>query len=355
MHTIEHQDYDVIISDELSMLNPVIESIAPSSIAVLVDQNTETYCLPSLYESVQFDFNVIKIPSGESVKHIDTCSYIWDEMMRLRMDRYSLLINLGGGVIGDMGGFCASTFMRGMQFIQLPTTLLAQVDASIGGKVGIDHRKYKNLVGLFAIPKAVVVHSSFLESLPYSHVLSGMAEIIKHGLVYDSDYFEHIFEGNRLNAEQASTLVHRSIEIKSEIVSQDPFEKGVRKILNFGHTVGHAIESYLLESDDQLLHGEAIAIGMVCESYLSVKFGLLDVAVYQRIKKLLISAYGHKHKSLADEKTIAQFALNDKKNHAGQIRCTFLKAIGTASINNVINIDDIVESIQAYKSVDDVE
>src|SRR5690606_32174448 len=206
--------------------------------------------------------------AGEENKNIDFCIGIWKMLLDFGAERNSLLINLGGGVVTDMGGFAASTYKRGIDFVQIPTTLLSQVDASIGGKTGIDLDTVKNIIGTFTQPEAVYINVDFLNTLDKRQLVSGFAEMIKHDFIFDASYFEDLkgFSFDRPDED----LIYRSVGIKNEVVKQDPKESGLRKILNFGHTIGHAVETYSIDNDDNpLLHGEAIAVGMICEAYLS--------------------------------------------------------------------------------------
>ncbi|MEP2509537.1 MAG: 3-dehydroquinate synthase, partial [Reichenbachiella sp.] len=260
-------------------------------------------------------------------------------------DRKGLVINLGGGVIGDMGGFVASTYKRGMDFLNIPTTLLSQVDASVGGKLGVDFHGFKNHIGLFAEPQNVLIDTSFYGTLPEREVRSGFAEVIKHGLIYDKSYWEKVKLVDLKTADWTN-LVTRSIEIKKEVVSEDPFESGLRKILNFGHTLGHAIESHFLDKGEQrLLHGEAIAAGMICEAYLSQKFTGLSTDELEEIVSYLIEIYEPVavDKSLFDE--IIGLTLQDKKNEGGSVQFSLLKTIGACQVNVPISAPDMLDAM----------
>ena len=270
MRTIELGTYQISIGDFDLPLQQLLAAKDYSNVFVVVDENTRRYCLP-LLRPVVSDLKLIEIPSGEQNKGLDTCQSIWKQLMEQNADRNALVINLGGGVIGDMGGFCASTFKRGMDFIQMPSTLLSQVDASIGGKLGIDFMQVKNSIGLFKDPQAVLVDIRFLHTLPDHEVRSGFAEIVKHSLIADREQWNKIKELQELKDIDWEEYIYPSLLIKQQVVEQDPYEKGIRKALNFGHTIGHAIEGLALETARPLLHGEAIAIGMICESWLSHK------------------------------------------------------------------------------------
>ncbi|MEM8969941.1 MAG: 3-dehydroquinate synthase family protein, partial [Bacteroidota bacterium] len=219
-----------------------------SQVAVLVDENTRQHCLPLIQEVLPPEYTLVEIKSGELNKNLDTCAHIWAQLTEQHFDRKALLINLGGGVIGDMGGFCAATYKRGISFVNIPATLLAQVDASVGGKLGIDFRGFKNHIGLFQEPQQVLIDAAFLRTLPEQELRSGFAEVIKHALIHDSVYWNKL-RGASLAQQPWTEHIRHSVQVKSWVVDQDFREGGLRKILNFGHTVGHAVESHFLESE----------------------------------------------------------------------------------------------------------
>lgn len=243
-----------------------------SRIFIVTDNNIRGHCLPLFFQKSGLPpaTPFVQTPAGELYKTLSTCELIWQAMFDARLDRKALVINLGGGVIGDMGGFCAATFKRGVDFIQIPTTLLAMTDAAIGGKLGIDFQGIKNAVGVFRNPAAVFADPAFLQTLPPRELRSGFAEVIKHALIGDPELWEKIrnIPAGQLDAGNADwfDLLRASIAVKIRVVTEDPLEKGLRALLNFGHTIGHAIESYFLNTADPLTHGEAVAIGMICET-----------------------------------------------------------------------------------------
>ncbi len=285
-----------------------------SSVFILVDDNTLECCYPLFLQYFETDkpIEVIQIESGEIHKNINTCVNVWNVMTELGADRKSLLITLGGGVVTDLGGFVASAFKRGIDFVNIPTTLLSMVDASVGGKTGVDLGVLKNQIGVFANPQMVVVDPEYLHTLSAREIRSGTAEIIKYGLTYDIKLFNEIKDNKNLNIKD---LIHRSIEIKNTVVLEDPKEQNLRKVLNFGHTVGHAVESYFLESDhkESLTHGEAIAIGMVCESFLSVKLLGFSKEKTDIIKQAIIEIYGKTVILPEDFEPILSLLKHDKK------------------------------------------
>lgn len=290
-------------------------------------------------------FEKITVPSGENNKTIETVQKIWEKMLDLKCDRKTLVINLGGGVIGDMGGFAASCYMRGVKFLQIPTTLLSAVDASVGGKVGIDFGGVKNLVGSFQQPIGVIVDVDTFQSLPDREFISGFGEIIKHGIIADENYFKKVIskKPREFSKEELIEIIKRSCEIKAEIISSDEKESGNRKLLNFGHTIGHAIESDSLSSDNPLLHGEAVSVGMVAEAVISQAMGYIGTEEIDKIKTALERAGLPTGYKIEDQERVNEFISNDKKSEAGSVNWTLIKNIGEAVINQKVD-KDIVKS-----------
>jgi 3-dehydroquinate synthase len=352
MQTIALDDYKIYVGNIWDELQQFLEDNSYSQYFILVDENTKAHCLPLLQKnSVLKDAPFIEIQSGEIHKNIHTCSFIWKQMMDAKADRKALMINLGGGVIGDMGGFCASTYKRGIDFIQIPTTLLSDVDSSIGGKLGIDFAEVKNSVGVFNNPQAVFIDPVFLQTLPIRELRSGLAEIIKHSLIADANLWEQLQEIDDLRAVDWAALLVPSLEIKRKVVEADPFEHNIRKSLNFGHTVGHAIESWALNSPKPLLHGEAIAAGMICESYLSTKVLDLPNASADKISAYILKIYGKY--SLQNEyfEEYLRLMKNDKKNENGRLNFTMLSNIGGAVINQSCDATLVEDSLEYYNGL----
>jgi 3-dehydroquinate synthase len=318
-----------------------------SKICILTDENTEKHCFPLISKAIP-KANLIRIESGEENKTLATCEKIWQQMTDLNLDRKALMINLGGGVIGDMGGFCAATYKRGIDFIQIPTTLLSQVDASVGGKLGIDFHGLKNHIGVFKDPQAVFIDTLFLKTLPLAELRSGYAEVIKHCLIADENKWREINKKS-LDQQNWNDLVVHSIDIKSKVTEEDPFEKGLRKILNFGHTIGHAIESHFLHiQGKRLLHGEAIAIGMVAEAFLAWKKEFINDVELEEIKKYILKIYGRVEIFEFDIEKILPLTLQDKKNEKETIQASLLEKTGKANFNIPITIKEIREAINFY-------
>ena len=303
-----------------------------SQVAILVDENTKRDCLSKLPQIE--NALIIEIKSGEEYKNISTCSFIWKQLTINNFDRNSLLINLGGGVIGDMGGFCAATYKRGLEFIHIPTTLLAMVDASVGGKLGIDFKGFKNQIGLFNNPKAVLISSEFLETLAESELKSGFAEVVKHALISDNSLWLKL-KNTPFTDLDWEDIIDTSVQIKNKIVLADPFEKGERKKLNFGHTFGHAIESYYLEKRTPISHGEAVFMGMILETKISD----LSESDKNEIKNYVLSNFALPY--TPKKSSLHKFLINDKKNQHGKINFTLLNGIGNCSLDNLFSLDEL--------------
>ncbi len=350
MTTLQLSDYTIFIGDHGTELSAYISQNKYSKVAVLVDENTHQHCLPAFLEKLDIECSIIELPAGEQHKNLLSCRHVWEEMMICGMDRHSLLINLGGGVIGDIGGFCAATYMRGIDFIQIPTTLLSQVDASIGGKLGIDFKSVKNSVGLFKNPNAVFVNPEFLKTLPAAEIRSGFAEVVKHALIADADCWGNMSKLENLMEVNWSPLINHSLRIKQQVVEMDLFEKGPRKALNFGHTVGHAIESFSFDADSPLLHGDAVAIGMICESWLSHKLNSLPEESLLEITTYIRRLYPTFKFQESDFPTILDFMKKDKKNKAGQINFTMIPEMGKVVWDQYVEEDMIKESLKYYLS-----
>ena len=352
MEPISSAGHSIYFNSGLSPIKDIITQNKYSKIFVFADTNTSALCIPifrSLLDDLE-DFDIIETDPGEENKNIDFCIGIWKTLLDFGADRKCLLINLGGGVITDMGGFIASTYKRGIDFINIPTTLLSQVDASVGGKTGIDIDNVKNMVGTFSLPKAVCIEHTFLTTLSKRELLSGFAEMIKHGLIADSAYYETLKGSDYQHIE--SEAVYRSVQIKNEVVTEDPLEKGLRKILNFGHTIGHAIETYALINDKKpLTHGEAIAIGMICEAFLSEKYCNLTASELNDISIYISNIYPKytiKEKSF---KALLSLMESDKKNEDGQIMFSLLERIGHCTFNCRVTATDILSSLNYYNSL----
>ncbi len=354
---INNQQVEIISSigcfDNLSKLVPLKKY---SKIAILTDD-----CLVKVYEKRikesldGFDFKVIIIKSGEKHKNLKTAQKVWQELFDFSFDRNSLLINFGGGMISDLGGFVAATFMRGIDFVNVPTTLLSQVDAAIGGKTAINFGPIKNNIGLFANPKYILIDPTFCESLPKREVLSGFAEILKYGIVFDKEMFEYLESKIFLSFDlkDLEQLIKKSCYLKISSIQEDFLEKGQRKLLNFGHTIGHAFESISMNTKKYLTHGEAVAIGMVIESEIACKFGLLQQKDLEKIKEIIFKNYSFNLSKKIDLESIKSKIKFDKKSINNKVNWSLPVAIGKAfydqHIPDKIVEDSIIVFLENYK------
>lgn len=347
-------NYDVLVEQNLNAFSAYLKTTKYSQYFVLIDENTALHCLPILKDAIEgITLNIIEIKSGEQNKNFETLQQIIQQLIANQADRNALLINLGGGVICDMGAFAASIYKRGIHFVQIPTTLLAMVDASVGGKTGINFDSYKNQVGTFTNPKLVYANTEFLNTLPERHKNNGFAEMLKHGYLSGQILSFNDFVNFVLMDEDPSTLIFNSVKFKNEIVTKDFDEKAERKQLNFGHTVGHAIESYSLKKDGEsaLLHGEAIATGFVVESILSqILFGRENEFLAQvRADALAIS---NPYKITPDKvDALIKLMMNDKKNDSGTIRFALLKNFGEPVWDVPVTEIEIKKALDYYSKL----
>ena len=358
MQTIQLSNYTIYIGDFWDSFQNFLKEKKYTQMLVLVDENTEGACFEKFRTHFPLDIHKIVMPTGELHKNIDTCQMVWREMFKAGAGRNALLIVLGGGVMGDMGGFCASTFKRGFDFIQMPTTLLSQVDSSIGGKLGIDFFNVKNSIGVFNNPKAVFISPQFLETLPPREILSGFGEIIKHALIADAQQWHNLLKINDLSTINWADYLVPSLKIKQRIVEIDPFEKGIRKALNFGHTIGHAVESAALDTDNPLTHGEAIAIGMICEAYLSTVIVRGEAVIaseakqtLNEIKDFILKHYGKYNIQQFDFEYLISLMKQDKKNEGDEINFSLLKSAGEVEVNCTATPQYIRESLAFYANL----
>ncbi|MGC1631266.1 MAG: 3-dehydroquinate synthase [Gelidibacter sp.] len=355
MTSITTNSYAVHFNDNgYAELNNYLKDNRFSKIFIIVDNNTHLHCLPQFMSKLETDLNceVIEIEAGEANKNIDTCVGVWNALSELGADRKSLIINVGGGVVTDLGGFVACTFKRGLKYINVPTSLLAMVDASVGGKTGVDLGALKNQVGVISSGDMVLVDTGFLDTLPQNHLKSGLAEMLKHGLIYDPQYWNKFLNLNNLSLSDLDNLIHESVEIKNSIVAEDPFEHGLRKTLNFGHTLGHAIESYFLRETDkeELLHGEAIAIGMIMETYISAKLLGFPKDDMETIKQTFLKIFNKVSIETSDYDAIIDLLKYDKKNEHGNINFVLLEKIGAPKIDCLVDNELLIKAFEYYKS-----
>ncbi len=353
MKYIDAVDYKLELGRlESSSFGQLLERYSSSQKIIIVDENTHENCLPFLITT--FDelskAEVIFLPAGEENKSIEIAFHVWEALTEYQISRSDLIINLGGGLITDMGGFIASCYKRGLDFIHLPTSLLGMVDASIGGKTGVNLGHFKNQIGVFSNPIAVFIDPVFLSTLPENELYSGFAEMLKHGFITSDNLLVRIIEQMKNKEEFSIDLLFDCIQVKNEVVKNDPFEKGERKILNFGHTIGHVIEGYFMDSL-QISHGHSVAIGMVMESFLSMKVGKLNRDKYAEIEELLTSIYPLPKLTDVGIQKMTAMLINDKKNKEGKILCCLLNEIGDCTYDNAIEEKIFLETFMHFKNL----
>ena len=331
------------IEEELAT---VIKSLATDRVFVLVDENTAEHCLPIVMPELQ-DAIVIKIKAGDETKSIDTAVDIWEILVDKGATRSSLLINLGGGVVTDLGGFVAATFKRGMHFVNVPTTLLGVVDAATGGKTGVNFKGLKNEIGAFATAEKVLIDTRFFKTLDFKNRLSGYAEMVKHALIADSILLEQTlnYDLDSFDMTRLATLLKQNLQIKENIVEVDLHESGLRKALNFGHTVGHAFESLSYEMDNPMLHGFAVMWGIIAELYLSLIKLKFDKKIVSQILAFAKEYYGAFPYTCKQYDRLYELMLHDKKNSNGQINFTLLASVGDVRINQKVTKEEVFEAL----------
>jgi len=345
---IEADGYNIEIGSlASSSFSELLEGYSNSKKVILVDENTHDYCLEYLLTAFSGleDAEVMLLPCGEENKVMEVCFQVWEALTEYKIGRNDLVINLGGGVVTDMGGFIASIFKRGLDFIQIPTSLLAMVDASIGGKTGIDLGKHKNQLGVFSNPLKVYIDPGFLKTLPAKELKNGYAEMLKHGLILDKFHWDNLKNINFDNIENITSLIFESIQIKNKIVLNDPFESGERKKLNFGHTFGHAFEGFFLGREEVLAHGHAVAIGILAESYISKERSLLSDGNFEEISNVILTHFEVPLIELDWIDSIYDLMLNDKKNFDQKVQCILLNNFGECIIDQVVEKNDVVMAL----------
>lgn len=346
---IDTKDYTIYFGEAgYKYLVAYIKEKKYSKIFILSDTHTHECCVYAFLQRLPFEVEVIEVEAGEEHKNLETCLSLWQTLSDLEGDRKSLLINIGGGVVTDMGGFVASTFMRGIDFINIPTSLLAMVDASIGGKTGVDLGVLKNQIGVINNPQLLLIDVNYLNTLPKEEFRSGLAEMFKHGLIQSAAYWEKMKQLSDLTTDDLEEIIYESVLIKHRVVEQDPREQGLRKILNFGHTLGHAIESYCLaHRPKRLLHGEAVAIGMVLAAFLSHKLLHFPWEKVEEIKAILLDYFPKEEFSTQEIATIQDLLKYDKKNAYGRIYFVLLEEIGKPKWNIEVE-ESLIQQAFAY-------
>lgn len=327
-------------------LRRILTDVASPDIFVLVDNNSRNYCLERLNIGYVPAEHIITIPEGEHNKTVESVVDIWQSLSALGARRNSVLVNIGGGLITDIGGFAASCFKRGIRCINIPSTLLAQVDASVGGKTGINFNDLKNEIGTFTIPEEVIIDNIFLATLPERQVLSGFAEMLKHALLADEDHLAEAMQVDlsKVADEDFFELIKKSVAVKAAIVQSDPREKGLRKALNFGHTVGHAIESIAIRKNLEIYHGDAVAYGMIAELYLSVKLLGFDEKHYEAVRKFIRGKYPVYH-PVDEPEELYELMLHDKKNEHDGVNFTLLRCPGEVVIDQYCSRNEIIDAL----------
>lgn len=341
------------LDNEFSALNQKVRVINPSKIFILVDENTHECCLPILLGNLETDipFEIIEIEAGEEAKNLNTTAQLWEILAEFGADRKALMLNLGGGVVSDMGGFVASTYKRGIRFVNIPTTLLSMVDASIGGKTGIDHQFFKNIIGTFAQPEGIFIYPPFLKTLNPREVRSGFAEMMKHGLIANANHWQNLISIDDFSVENIADFIAPSAEIKQAVVLADFKEQNIRKTLNFGHTIGHAVESLFLKSNQPILHGEAVALGMICETYLAYLEQLISEEIAVHIIENIQQIFPYTDISAFSNEEIITLMLNDKKNSEGKIKFSLITGIGECNYDYQVPAENLILTLEFYRNL----
>jgi 3-dehydroquinate synthase len=346
---------DIRVTNELEKeLGPIVANYPKGKVYIVVDENTRKHCLPQLQQYPLFaELPVVEIRSGENNKSLESVVKVWNFLEENGADRRSLLINLGGGMLSDLCGFAASCFKRGLHFVNIPTTLLSQVDASVGGKTGINFNGLKNEIGVFNQPQTVIVASRFLKSLDKENLLSGYAEMLKHGLIHSKPHWDELleFDLENIDYDLLNQMIARSVAVKEYFVVKDPTEKNIRKALNLGHTAGHAFESLALHQNRPILHGYAVAYGLIVELYLSSKKVGFPMCKTEGITKWILSWYGPFTITKEDIEPLYLKMTKDKKNEAGRINFTLIPEVGSVEINIDCEKELIVEALEYFRNL----
>ncbi len=346
------KDYEIVITNDFQGLVEELEALSVKSrrLCIMTDSQVGKLYADSLAEKLKphcREVLIFTFPAGESSKHLGTVQDAYRFLIGHKLDRKDMLIALGGGVTGDLTGYTAATYLRGIDFVQIPTTLLAQVDSSIGGKTGVDFDQYKNMVGAFYMPRLVYINLSVLKTLDERQYACGMAEILKHGLIRNASYYEwligHFAEINERDEEILEEMIYESCLIKKKVVEKDPTEQGERALLNFGHTIGHALENY---KNFTMLHGECVALGCVAAAYISWKRELLSMEEYYEIRDMFVPFSLPITADQVDIEEVLRLSRSDKKMEHGKIKFILLKKIGRAVIDNTVTEEEMRAALQ---------
>ena len=328
-------------------LKEILNQINGSSHWLLCDRNTKKHCLPLISEGLPANTRLLCLPAGEASKTLKSAETIWEALSKKNADRLAVLICLGGGMISDLGGFAASVYKRGIPFVFIPTSLLSMADACLGGKTGIDFLHQKNQLGSFARPEAILLYPGFLKTLPDAELLSGMAEVCKHALCGNREHWQ-LLRKAEVHRQNWSLLLQGSLEFKSALTGSDPFEKGERKILNAGHTIGHALESFFLERGNPQPHGFCVAAGLICEGRIAVQKGLLEEAELLQAEEFIYAEFGLLPIEKKDIPAIVRHCRQDKKNLNGRIRASLFGPIGQCHTDQEITEEEIKMALRYY-------
>ncbi len=346
---------NIVFSQQIDAeLRKIVQKYPSGKVFLLTDQTAEGFCFPLIQQVIdEFSIKTVSIASGEENKNIQSVVQVWDFLSNNGADRKSLLINIGGGMLTDLGGFAASTFKRGLDFVNIPTTLLAQVDASLGGKTGFNFNGLKNEIGVFMEPNSVIINTNFLKTIDYENFLSGYAEMLKHGLIKSSEHWDEllIFDMENIDYDALQEIIAHSVAVKEWHVLNDLTEQNIRKALNFGHTVGHAFESYAMKTGRPILHGYAVVYGMIAELYLSAKQCGLGIDELNSISAWMIERYGKFEIQESDFEALYQLMTHDKKNEGKRINFTLIPEIGKVEINVDCSKELIIEALEYYKNI----
>lgn len=342
----------IITNNATEELENIISESKNDKFFILTDSNTNKNCLNMLHCSEPIaNAHIITIKADDTNKNIESTAHVWKELSDNGCTRHSCLINIGGGMVTDLGGFAASTFKRGIDFINIPTTLLSMVDASVGGKTGINFNGLKNEIGVFNDAKAVIIDTAFLKTLDQHNICSGYAEMLKHSLLKDNKMWaQHInFNLYSPDFDPLLNMIKESVEVKERIVSEDPHESGIRKALNLGHTAGHAFESYAMHTNRPILHGYAVAYGIICELYLSHALQGFPLDKMRQTVNFIKENYGRMNITCDDYESLYSLMKHDKKNTGNEINFTLLKDVGDIKINQTVSKELILESLDFYR------
>jgi len=346
--SIDHSSPVIFSSLAESPLQQLLDTeFVHSKKVIIVDENTNEFCLEYLLTSITGleDAEVMMLPAGEENKVLEICFQVWEALTEYGIGRKDLIINLGGGVVTDTGGFIAAVFKRGVPFLHIPTSLLGMVDAAIGGKTGIDLGPYKNQLGTFTMPEMTIVDTAFLGTLPQEEVLNGFAEMVKHALIADIELWNAFLQLERIEANELMPFIEKSAAIKMQIVTEDPTEAGQRKLLNFGHTVGHALEGCFLSTETPISHGLAVVLGMIAEVHLSVELGYLSSHDQELIVSSLIKWFPLINIPVFENEQVIQLMKNDKKNSENKIKAALLKKTGKGIFDQISTDEGILSAL----------